>query len=415
MISAFPKDSILISASFEVFKGTRESLFLMVPLVMVIRTVLNMIMMQGHSQHMKVVGDTILFFIGVYSLESLMLLIMEIPASAQDLIANTDQVALDKIPDKFFLFSLAMGLSDLFDYCTIIVFHILSIVYLLMMSIAIILGGYVVFFATMFQVRKVFTVFVMIIFFLSLWPFIWYSLDKTFEHILRVQNENGSAAGAAVSVVMLSLLKLCVPVAGFMAALKAPVGMMATAGAAIKSGAAPFKSSLQGASSVGKSVGLNQTASFMTAPVRSAVGNRIGGLKQAAQSVAPYAAYKTSQLINHRKKAGMESFQSFKSRVSNHASQSISNKTKSSTSFSSNYSSTGRLNTKTESIQKSNSFAESVKSNQSAQRSENKNKSKHITSQTQVTSYERIGVQPQKQSYERMGFDTPKNRNERDI
>ena len=141
-----------------------------------------------------------------------MMLIMSIPAYAGELVANKDSVNLNKVPSDFHWFSFTLRIADLIDYLTAFIFHLLSILYLLIMSIAIMLGGYVVFFATLFQVRKVFSVFIMICVFLSAWPFIWYSLDRTFEHILSVQNENSSAMGTVVSLLVLALMKLAIPI-----------------------------------------------------------------------------------------------------------------------------------------------------------------------------------------------------------
>ncbi len=310
MILPFPQDSKMIAGAFEVFRGTRESLFLIAPIVFLVRVLINMITMQGHVQHTRVLGDTVLFFFGIYALESLLLLVMDIPASAAELISNKQGVVLDNVPDKFWIMSLAIGTSDLMDFFTTVVFHILSIVYLLFMSLAIMVGGYVVFFATLFQVRKAFTIFVMLIFFLSLWPFLWYSLDKVFEHVLKIQNENASALGAAVSVVMFSLLKLLVPLAGFVAAAKAPVGMLAAAKTALQSGIARPQ---QAMAMAGRSVGLPKVVGYYSEPIKTSASNRISKAKSILEKAAPYAAYKASQVFGRNKDV---SFQSYDDKIS---------------------------------------------------------------------------------------------------
>lgn len=316
MIIPFPHNSPLLKAAFEVFQGSREGLLIFTPLVVVSRALLNMATMQGHAQHTKILTDTILFFIGIYCLESLMMLIMSIPAYAGELVANKDSVNLNKVPSDFHWFSLTLRIADIIDYLTTFIFHILSIFYLLIMSVAIMLGGYVVFFATLFQVRKVFSVFIMICVFLSAWPFLWYSLDRTFQHILSVQNENSSAMGTVVSLLVLALMKLFIPVFGFMGCLQAPAGIAAAAAIATKSGAATLSNATskvaRTAWAPAKAVGANEVVGQATRPVANRISNAMKTTSDSVRDLAPFAAYKTSQLLGTTSKA--TSFSDFQTR-----------------------------------------------------------------------------------------------------
>ena len=316
MIIPFPHNSPLLKAAFEVFQGSREGLIVFTPLVVVSRALLNMATMQGHAQHTKVLTDTILFFIGIYCLESLMMLIMSIPAYAGELVANKDSVSLNKVPSDFHWFSFTLRIADLIDYLTAFIFHLLSILYLLIMSIAIMLGGYVVFFATLFQVRKVFSVFIMICVFLSAWPFIWYSLDRTFEHILSVQNENSSAMGTVVSLLVLALMKLAIPIFGFLGCLQAPVGLVTAAALATKSGAATLSNATRvgarAALAPARAVGANELATMATRPAANRLSNAMKTTTDSVRDLAPFAAYKTSQLLRSTSKS--ESFSDFQTR-----------------------------------------------------------------------------------------------------
>lgn len=305
MIIPFPHNSPLLKAAFEVLKGSREGLLVLAPLIVVSRALLNMMTMQGHAQHTKILTDTVLFFIGIYCLESLMTLIMSIPAYASELIANKNPVILDKVPPTFSWFNFTLAIADLVDYLTTLIFHLLSILYLLIMSVAIMLGGYVVFFATLFQVRKVFSVFIMICVFLSLWPFIWYSLDRTFEHVLKVQNENGSSMGTVVSLLVLAIMKVAIPVGGFLASLKAPASL---AGSAVHAARSGFSSISKAAGLTRKvalfptrAIGANEVAKMALRPVGSRLANFGRGAAHTANDLAPFAAYKTSKLIGGSK------------------------------------------------------------------------------------------------------------------
>lgn len=301
MIIPFPHNSPLLKTAFEVLQGSREGLLVFTPLIIVSRAFLNMATMQGHAQHTKILTDTVLFFIGIYCLEHLMMMIMSIPAFAGELIANKESVSVDKVPKEFHWFSLTLKISDVIDYLTVFVFHFLSIIYLLIMAVAIMLGGYVVFFATLFQVRKIFTVFIMICTFLSLWPFIWYSLDRTFEHILTVQNNNASAVGAFVALLLLAMMKLAIPAVGFLACLKAPVGLVAAAAVATKTGAnaiaSATKMGVKVATAPARFAGANEVMSYATRPVANRISSAAKRTAESTKSIAPFAAYKTSQML----------------------------------------------------------------------------------------------------------------------
>lgn len=296
MIVPFPKDPIMITTAFEVFNGTRESLLIFVPLVMLVRTLLNMVTFKGNVFYLNILTDTVLFFIGMYCLESLMALIIEIPSHAGELISKKDPVVLDKVPDKFYWFNLAIGLNDFIDYLTGFVFHLLSIIYLMLMSLAIMLGGYIIFFATLFQVRKAFTVFIMLNVFLSLWPFVWYSLDRTFEHILKVQNQNGSAMGTVVTMFVLALMKILIPILGFFGALKTPIGILGAAKMAVKNGLAPVGSALgfglNATKKVGSTFGADKTLSYLSAPSRKRISSGIKSSKKNLENSMPFVSYK---------------------------------------------------------------------------------------------------------------------------
>lgn len=308
MIAPFPKDSVLISGAFEVFNGTRESLLIFVPLVLSVRILINMITLKGSVHYIDVIRDTILFFFGVFCLESLMLLIVQIPANAGELIGSKEPVVLDNIPDKFYLFSLALGMSDFVDYLTGLVFHVISIIYLMLMSLAIMLGGYIIFFATLFQIRKAFTVFIMLVFFLSLWPFVWYSIDRTFEHILKVHNQNGSAMGTVVTMFILSLMKLMIPVLGFIGALKAPVGMFGIAAQSVKNGLSPLNSAanfgLRSTQKTANIFGADKTLSYLSSPLKNKITSGISQTRSKLKDSAPFAAYSMDKLLGRKSSIG---------------------------------------------------------------------------------------------------------------
>ena len=275
MVTEFPVDNVLIQGAFKVFnESSRRILMEYAPIVFLIRVVVNMFSLRGAEDYVDLLKDTVLMFVGVMLFREVMLLILKVPGEARELVETfgmpkgfeAKSEVVQSLLDSplgilgFSLNDLDLTLGYFLKWIALFVYWVVYWLYFLFIFLAICLGSYVIFFASMFRMKWVLSAFLIIVTIASLWPFLWYGTDYVLSYAITEMAKQGSSAGILTSSVFTNLIKIVVPLGSLLWAMSNPVGKVSQIGLGMMRTAKVAASPFQGSSRAQKSNYLNSTA-----------------------------------------------------------------------------------------------------------------------------------------------------------
>lgn len=333
MVTSFPVGNGLIEASFAIFRGSSQTLLEFVPLIFIIRLVIAKASLASARDYGSLLKDLLFLYVGFFIFREVMEMVMRAPEIAESVInQGTENVVNYKEKEKTFL-EAYFGLSaeEILKMIASLIYWFVCFCYVVLMSLMIALGAYIILFSTLFRLRWMMTAYISLVLVLSLWPFIWYSVDQAFIFVVKSLENSQHHTGAIVAGIMGGILKLTVPVVAAFGAMKTPVGMGAQLKESFKTGAAPvsnlsvktagFANKAGGVIGVGRAVESFRGDPLVTENKKIEKKSRIKlGVHDAAPAMAYGAQRAVSSLknirnVNNQDKVKHESFGEFKKKI----------------------------------------------------------------------------------------------------
>jgi hypothetical protein len=199
----------------------------------------------------------------------------------------------------------SLDVEDIVNMISSLVYWIVCFLYLILMSFMITIGAYIILFSSLLKMRWMMKAYASLVLILSLWPFVWYTVDQTFVFVIQGLQDSNSGTGVMVAKFLCALLKISLPALGFFASMRAPVSMGAKSMNSIKEGARPVtntsKMAFRGVKGVGSAVGADVAReSFRKDPILkdNRREEKIANRKYQISNVAPYASYSIQRAFN---------------------------------------------------------------------------------------------------------------------
>jgi len=280
LVTSFPFGNELIESSFLLFKGTSQALIRFVPLILLLRLIITKAMLGGKKDYGEIFKDMLLLYVGFFVFQEIMELVMKAPQLAESVIGINESPTLEIEEKDMGVLEWLIGkpAEDLMKLVSTVLYWFVCFCYLLLMSLMIGVGAYIIFFATIFRMRWMMTAYFSLVLILSLWPFAWYTIDQAFLFVVEGLRASKHNTGVVIAQFLGGTLKLLVPLLGGLAALRMP----AKAGSAIRQwsseGSKPIRdfgsASGRGVAKVGEKLGVNTAMeNFRKDPVQSAIAN----------------------------------------------------------------------------------------------------------------------------------------------
>ncbi len=310
MVTSFPFGNDLINASFALYRGTTTSLIQFVPLIFVIRLVIIKATLGGTRDYGELIKELIFLYVGFFIFQEIMELVMKAPQIAEAMISRPVAPQVDMLDKEKSVFYYITGLSssDLMKMLSTFIYWFVCFLYLVIMALMIAIGAYIILFSTLFKMRWMISAYMSLVLILSMWPFVWYSVDQAFVFAVNSLKHSNSQTGAIVASVIGAIVKLSVPVIGIISAMKTPVGTLAQMKENLSAGAKPIKGSLSTVKNttqkVGRSLGLDVAReSFRSDPIAQERkrSDKLKNRRFSASHFAPFVAYKSQNLANSLK------------------------------------------------------------------------------------------------------------------
>jgi|GEM_PF-4841916 len=306
MVTNFPEMKGLMETSFQFFHHSTTDLLKFGSLVFLARICWNKLLLKGPISYGALLRDFLMMFIGFFMFEEVMNFVLEIPSYAESMInANPNEIdvsGLGEDAESSILF-LTVKFAEIINFISIIVFWIIRFIYMVMIGLMIAIGGYIIFFSTILGVRWMGSVFAVILLIVSLWPFLWYSVDSALSNLMNDLIRRGSTYGVVITMLGAATLKLFIPVGSFVYGMKDPVALASKAGGLVMSGLRPGAQGMKlmgraGGTAASK-LGLDKVASKYIGKPKDKVVDGAGRVSENIGSklsqVGPRVAYGTSR------------------------------------------------------------------------------------------------------------------------
>jgi len=303
MVAQFPVGNELIVVSFELFRGTTKALLQLAPLVFLVRIIVIKTTLGGSREYGTLLKELVYLYIGFFVFQETMEIVMQAPRLAENVIKAPDSSPLLELGKKKWLgfYYIGLGMQEVISIISSVVYWTVCFLYVVIMALMITIGGYIIFFSTLFRMAWMIKAYISLILILSMWPFIWYSVDQAFMFAVKSLMSSGSTMAAIIAALFGGLLKLSVPVLGVLAAMKAPVALGAGVLANAADGAKPLMATMALAKKAGSSthrkLGVPQAFETLRRPVNSEEIQRKREQKRFQfNDIAPRMAYGAHRL-----------------------------------------------------------------------------------------------------------------------
>lgn len=304
MVTSFPFANGLIETCFEVFRGSSKTLLQFVPLIFIGRIILIKMTFGGSHDYRELLKELMYLYIGFFAFQEVMEFVMSTPEMAAQIIKKPKQLDI-KEKSSWILNLFKFDMEDFINMVSSGVYWFVCFCYLILMGFMITVGAYIIFFSSLLKMKWMIKAYMSLVLILSLWPFIWYTVDQTFVFVIEGLKNSNSGTGVIIAKVISALLKIFVPILGIFAAMKAPVAGAISAFNSMKEGSKPAagaaKASYKGAKNVGKALGFDTAVeSFRKDPEtrESKRQDKIANRKFHMNDVAPMAAYGARKAFN---------------------------------------------------------------------------------------------------------------------
>ncbi len=198
----FPMDIIIFNKIVEVFNQTRSYILLLFPLAFFIRIAFGFILLKSDG-FTDILKDSLFLFLGLFFFTDILKLTLQIPYFVSNELSMGDWRNIN-LGEGLFINTV----KRIVDWLGIISYWISFGLYVVIISVLGFFAGYVLFFGTMFRAYGVLKVFFILLFTVSLWPLLWYSIN--FAVYVVAVSDNALANNVIIGGA--SLAKLFLPI-----------------------------------------------------------------------------------------------------------------------------------------------------------------------------------------------------------
>jgi len=264
VVTSFPFGNGLIEQSFSVFRGSSQTLISFAPLIFLARLVILQATMGGQRDYSALLKELLYLYAGLFVFQEVMEMVMRAPEVADHMLKNPDPIMIKRKDRGWLEIITDLFAIDLVNIISSSIYWLVCFCYLIMMSFLITIGAYIILFSTMFRMKWMIKAYLSLVLILSIWPFVWYSVDQAFLFVVKGLESTKHNNGVIIAKAMGGLMKVSVPVVGAAVALKAPVAAVAGAvSQAMKAGASVKNAAgkgVKGAKKIGKAFGIQHAA-----------------------------------------------------------------------------------------------------------------------------------------------------------
>ena len=198
----FPMDIMIFNKIVEVFNQTRNYILLLFPLAFFIRIAFGFILLKSDG-FADILKDSLFLFLGLFFFTDILRLTLQIPYFVSSELSMGDWRNIN-LGEGLFINTI----KRIVDWLGIISYWISFGLYVVIVSVLGFFAGYVLFFGTMFRAYGVLKVFFILLFTVSLWPLLWYSIN--FAVYIVAVSDNALANNVIIGGA--SLAKLFLPI-----------------------------------------------------------------------------------------------------------------------------------------------------------------------------------------------------------
>jgi len=291
--------------------------------------------MKGSRDIGALLKDLVFLYIGFYMFREVMEVVLMTPQLAEQVMVNENILELSKLDfgDGVFAKVIGFSTSDKIKILSSWLYWCVKTTYLAFMGVMIGLGAYVIFFSSILGVRWAIRAYAGFIAVISLWPFIWYSVDQGLVFAVRNLSEKGSSTGILVTFIAAGAIKALAPLAGIITAMKIPVGMGQRTVETLKEGSKPILGTASGAALLTKKIATSTGFDGVKGMGKKKVDALTSGEEQdrsfALKNIGRRSLYgvsrasaKAKSLVGKKNPEPAESFQEFDTRLDRNIHQS---------------------------------------------------------------------------------------------
>ena len=196
----FPIDMAVFNKILEVFNQTRKYVLFLFPLAFFIRIALGFILLKSEG-FTDILKDSLFLFLGLFFFADILRLSLQIPYFISSELSMGDWRYVN-LGESIF----TRMIKRVVDWLGILSYWISFGLYVVIISALGFFAGYILFFGTMFRAYGVLKVFFILLFTVSLWPLLWYSINFAVYTIAVSDNalaNNVIIGGASLAKVFL--------------------------------------------------------------------------------------------------------------------------------------------------------------------------------------------------------------------
>ena len=198
----FPMDAVIFNKIVEVFNQTRRYVLLLFPLAFFIRIAFGFILLKVDS-FTDIIKDSLFLFLGLFFFTDILRLALQIPYFVSSELSLGDWRNIN-LGDGIF----TKAFRRIVDWIGILSYWISFGLYVVIVSILGFFAGYILFFGTMFRAYGMLKIFFALLFTVSLWPLLWYSIN--FAVFTIAVSDNALANNVLIGGA--SLAKIFIPI-----------------------------------------------------------------------------------------------------------------------------------------------------------------------------------------------------------
>ncbi|MDE0119833.1 MAG: hypothetical protein OXM55_07485 [Bdellovibrionales bacterium] len=198
----FPIDTAIFNKIIEVFNQTRSYVLLLFPLAFFIRIALGFILLKSEG-FTDILKDSLFLFLGLFFFTDILKMSLQIPYFVSSELSLGDWRNINLGEGLFINF-----IRRIVDWIGILSYWISFGLYIVIVSVLGFFAGYVLFFGTMFRAYGALKVFFILLFTVSLWPLLWYSVN--FAVFTVAVSDNALANNVIIGSA--SLAKVFIPI-----------------------------------------------------------------------------------------------------------------------------------------------------------------------------------------------------------
>ena len=167
----FPMDTVIFNKIVEVFNQTRSYVLLLFPLVFFIRIAFGFILLKADS-FIDILKDSLFLFLGLFFFTDILKMTLQIPYFVSNELTLGEWRNINLVEGVF-----TKAIKRIVDWIGIFSYWISFGLYVVIVSVLGFLAGYILFLGTMFRAYGMLKVFFILLFTVSLWPLLWYSIN----------------------------------------------------------------------------------------------------------------------------------------------------------------------------------------------------------------------------------------------